>query len=88
MNSMRDFYLKAGIPLVTRPHKPSLFLWYHILRKIRLLPNEAQGYYHNFAYENFLAFRDEEDLRRVNEIVTKSTENVKWICKKYNIPTN
>jgi hypothetical protein len=71
---------------IVKPHIPSLKLWYYILRKIRLLPQNTQIYYRNYAIQHFWTFRNEEDPERVNEIVTKSHDNVKWVCKKFNIP--
>lgn len=71
---------------VVKPHLPSLKLWRLILRKIKQLPYDSQTYYRNYAIEHFWSFRDVKDPKRVDEIVTKSRENVKWICKKYNVP--
>ena len=60
-----------------------LSLYREVLRSVRLLPAETRSYYRVVAREKFAAHREEEDPKRVAEIIVRSKADVCWILEKY-----
>ena len=55
-----------------------------VRRALRKLPPNAQDYYYAVvAREKFVAHRDEDDAARVELIVRKSREDLRWVLRKY-----
>lgn len=50
---------------------------------MRLLPVETRSYYRVVAREKFAAHREEEDPKRVADIIARSKADVRWILEKY-----
>lgn len=62
----------------------SLALYRHLLRRIRTdLPPEARDHYAHAARQGFVAFEDEADPGRVDQIVARARLDAEWVVKKY-----
>ena len=62
----------------------SLALYRHLLRRIRTeLPPEARDHYAHAARQGFVAFEDEADPGRIDQIVERAKVDADWIVKKY-----
>nr|CAH8825537.1 unnamed protein product [Trichobilharzia regenti] len=60
-----------------------LHLYAYLLRKIRLLPPHMQGHYKHEIRQHFNSHADENDPRRINEIMSKAIQDMDWIVKKH-----
>lgn len=65
-----------------------LSLYREVLRSVRLLPAETRSYYRVVAREKFAAHREEEDPKRVAEIIVRSKADVRWVLEKLNAKTD
>ena len=62
----------------------SIALYRHLLRQIRSrLPPQTRGHYSHQARQGFVAFEDERDPSRIDEIVARATADAEWLVKKY-----
>jgi len=62
----------------------SVALYRYLLREIKTkLPPEARDYYRHSARQSFVAFVDERDAGRIDQIVSRAKEDAAWIVKKY-----
>ena len=68
-----------------RPAFPqSVALYRYLLKKIRThLPPEARDHYAHAARQGFVAFEDERDPQRIDQIVSRARVDAEWIVKKY-----
>lgn len=72
------------MPPTPSPFPQSIALYRHLLREIRArLPLEARGHYEHAARQCFVAFADERDAGRVEQIVARAREDAAWVVKKY-----
>jgi len=58
-------------------------LYRHLLRRIRLLPDNSKPYYKNYVRQGFNSHKDESDPERVQQIINRAIEDAEWIVKKY-----
>lgn len=76
---------KKGRMPPKRPAFPqSIALYRFLLRKIkRQLPPEARDHYAHAARQGFVAFEDEGDPHRIDQIVARARADAEWIVNKY-----
>lgn len=60
-----------------------LRLYRHILRNIKKLPPETRDYYKEYAKNEFMYYRKENDPKFIELAIKKGYENVDWVLKKY-----
>ncbi|KAF0976102.1 hypothetical protein FDP41_004777 [Naegleria fowleri] len=65
-------------------NKESLKLFMRVLRSVRKLPVDAQGYYRNYAYQQFQNHKAENE-ERTQQILERAKQDIEWIERKYNI---
>jgi len=72
-------------PKPPRPLFPqSVALYRSLLKTIRSqLPPETRDHYSHAARQGFVAFEDERDPARVEQIVSRAEADAEWIVKKY-----
>jgi len=58
-------------------------LYRHLLRRVRVLPEETQFYYKNYVRQGFNSHKDETDPERIEQIMSRAAEDAEWIVKKY-----
>ena len=62
----------------------SVALYRYLLRRIRTeLPPETRDHYAHSARQGFVAFEDERDPRRIDQIVSRARADAEWIVQKY-----
>jgi len=62
----------------------SVALYRYLLKKIKAqLPPEARDHYSHSARQGFVAFEDENDPTRIDQIVSRAKVDAEWIVKKY-----
>ena len=76
------------MPPPIRPAPPlfpqSVALYRYLLRKVKQqLPPEARDHYSHAARQGFVAFEDERDPARIDQIVARAKVDAEWIVKKY-----
>ncbi|KAK5582399.1 hypothetical protein RB653_003982 [Dictyostelium firmibasis] len=65
-------------------HPASMALYRTIVRSInQKLPKQTQGYYWTFTREHFEGHRHESDEEKIEYLVEKGYNNLKFIIKKY-----
>ncbi|KAG5447852.1 LYR motif-containing protein 9 [Clonorchis sinensis] len=65
--------------MTLKPSTP-VQLYRHLLRRIRSLPQPVQEHY---RHHQFNSHSDEEDPVRIAQLITKATEDMEWLVKKY-----
>lgn len=60
-----------------------LQLYKHLLRQCEKLPPDACKHYKFAVKQSYKQHKFEPDPARVNEIISKSLEDAKWIVNKY-----
>ncbi|KAF7256746.1 hypothetical protein EG68_06237 [Paragonimus skrjabini miyazakii] len=58
-----------------------LQLYAYLLRKTRELPPHVQNYYRHHIRQ-FNSHLDEEDPRRISEIINKAVDDMEWLIRK------
>jgi len=66
----------------------SLRLYRHLLRRVKVLPENSQPYYKNYVRQGFNSHKDETDSERIHQIISRAKEDAEWIVKKYTQKSN
>lgn len=62
----------------------SVALYRFLLKQIKSnLPPEARDHYSHAARQGFVAFQDEKDPQRIDQIVSRARVDAEWLVKKY-----
>ncbi|KAF5398740.1 hypothetical protein PHET_07607 [Paragonimus heterotremus] len=59
-----------------------LQLYAYLLRKTRELPPHVQNYYRHHIRQQFNSHLDEEDPKRISEIINKAVDDMEWLIQK------
>ncbi|KAF6768879.1 hypothetical protein AHF37_12574 [Paragonimus kellicotti] len=83
-----DSFLRRGMKdtifasFVLQPPVHPLQLYAYLLRKTRELPPPVQNYYRHHIRQ-FNSHLDEEDPKRISEIINKAVDDMEWLIRKY-----
>uniref|UniRef100_A0A194AK89 LYR motif-containing protein 9 n=1 Tax=Pinctada fucata TaxID=50426 RepID=A0A194AK89_PINFU len=64
-------------------YKEPVQLYRHLLKCIKVLPKDAQGYYRHYIRQGFKSHSDETDPERIKQIIERAKEDVQYIVEKY-----
>ncbi|KAG0587511.1 hypothetical protein KC19_2G169900 [Ceratodon purpureus] len=56
-----------------------------VLKLIKRLPPQSQGYYSQYARENFITYSEPQDAATVRELLARAHRHSCWILNKYGV---
>ncbi|CAN0533626.1 unnamed protein product [Ectocarpus sp. 12 AP-2014] len=65
------------------PNPRTIQLWRRCLRCCRAMEGAMGNYYRGFAREHIVAHREEDDAERVEHLLDKGEQNLRFVLRKY-----